>query len=122
MSKAGFEFRTEDFVLPAKGGVYVKLRISPGAKSTAVKGLYGEEAIRLSVAAPPVEGKANAEIERYLAQLFGLSRSEVTVAKGKSSRDKLVFVRGLGPDEIRTPPEYASLTPAVLIGRPYNLS
>ncbi len=87
----------------AEDGVYVKLRVSPGAKSTAVKGLYGEGAIRLSIAVPPVEGKANAEAERYLARLFGASRSEVTVVKGASSRDKLVFVNGLGPDEIRTP-------------------
>ncbi len=102
MSKAGTGVRAEDFLRPAKGGVYVRLRVSPGAKSTAVKGLYGEGAIRLSVAAPPVEGKANAEVERYLALLFGMSRSEVIVVKGASSRDKLVFVSGLGPDEIRT--------------------
>jgi uncharacterized protein len=65
-------------------------------------GVRAEDFVRLSVAAPPVEGKANAEVERYLAQLFELSRSEVTMVKGASSRDKLVFVSGLGPDEIRT--------------------
>jgi uncharacterized protein len=102
VSKTGTRVRAEDFVRPAEGGAHVKLRVSPGAKSTAVKGLYGEGAIKLSVAAPPVEGKANVEAERSLAQLFGLSRSEVTVVKGASSRDKLVFVSGLGPDEIRT--------------------
>jgi uncharacterized protein len=102
VSKGGTEVRAEDFVRPAEGGVYIRLRVSPGAKSTAVKGLYGEGAIKLSAGAPPVEGKANAEVERYLARLFGLSRSGVTVIKGASSRDKLVFVSGLGPDEIRT--------------------
>ena len=103
MSKAETGLRAEDFVLPAEGGVYIKLRVSPGAKRTAVKGLYGEGAIRLSVAAPPVGGKANAEVERYLAGLFNLSSSEVTVIKGVSSRDKLVFLNGLGPNEIRIP-------------------
>ncbi len=101
MSKAETGLGSDDFVRLAEGGVYVKLRVSPGAKSTAVKGLYGDSAIRLSVAASPVEGKANAEVERYLTQLLGLSRSEVTVAKGASSRNKLVFVSGLGLDEIR---------------------
>ena len=90
------------FVRPAEGGVYVKLRVSPGAKSTAIKGLYGERAIKLSVAAPPVEGKANAQIERYLARLFGVPGSGITVVKGASSRDKLVFVSGRGPGEVRT--------------------
>ena len=99
MSNTGL--RAEDYVWPAKGGVYVKLRVSSGAKSTAVKGPYGEDAIRLSVAAQPVEGKANAEVERYLAQLFGLSYSEVNVVKGASSQDKLVFVSGLGQEEIQ---------------------
>ena len=102
MSKAGTGLRPEDFVRPAKGGDYVKLRVSPGAKSTAVKRLYGEGAIKLSVAAPPVGGRANPEVERYLAPLFRLSRSEVTVVKGASCRDKLVFVSGLGTNEVRT--------------------
>ena len=91
---------SEDFVRTAAGGVYVKLRVSPGAKSTGIKGLYGEGAVRISVAAPPVEGRANAEIERYLARLLGLSRSGVRVVKGAQSRDKLVVVRGLGVDEV----------------------
>jgi len=64
--------------------------------------MYGDGAIRISVAAPPVEGKAKAEVEHYLAQLLGLSRSEVTVVKGAFSRDKLIFVRGLGPGGLRT--------------------
>ena len=94
--------RTEDFVRLAEGGVYVKLRVSPGAKSTAIKGLYGESAIKLSVAAPPVEGKANAEIERYLSRLFEVPGSGITVVKGASSQDKLIFVSGCGPEEVRT--------------------
>ena len=79
----------------------MKLRVSPGAKSTEIRGFYGEKALRLSVAAPPVEGKANAEIERYLADLFGVRRSQAAVAKGESSRDKLVFVSGVEPQIVR---------------------
>ena len=79
----------------------MKLRASPGAKSTAIKGKYREGAIRLSVAAPPVGGRANAEVERYLARLFGASPLEIAVVEGASSRDKLVFVRGTEPDNAR---------------------
>jgi uncharacterized protein (TIGR00251 family) len=93
---------SEDFVRPAKEGVYVKLRVSPGAKSTRIKGLYGEGAVRLSVAAPPTGGRANGEIERYLARLLEVPRSDITVVKGVQRRDKLVFVRGFGADEVRT--------------------
>lgn len=79
----------------------MKLRVSPGAKSTAVKGLYGEEALKLSVAVSPVEGKANSEIERYLATLIGVKRSRVTVVKGKSSRDKLAFVHEAKAEDVQ---------------------
>jgi uncharacterized protein (TIGR00251 family) len=101
VAEAGTRAGFESFVRSADGGAYLKLRVSPGAKSTGIKGLYGEEAVRLSVAAPPIEGRANVEIERYLARLLGVSRSGVVVAKGVQSRDKLVFVRGLGADKLR---------------------
>lgn len=79
----------------------MKIRVSPGAKSAMLKGLYGEGAIRLSVAAPPIDGRANAETERYLAALIGVKRSRVAVVKGASSRDKLILVKGVKPEVIR---------------------
>jgi uncharacterized protein len=100
-ARGGTRTGFEDFVRLTKDGVYVKLRVSPGAKYTGIKGLYGEEALRLSVAAPPAEGRANAEIELYLARLLEVSRSGVVVVKGAQCRDKLVFVRDYGADELR---------------------
>lgn len=91
----------EGFVRPAKDGALVRLRVSPGAKSTCVKGLYGEVAVRLSVAAPPVDGKANAAAERFLAEIFGVHCSGVSVVGGVSSRDKTVLVHGAEPGEVR---------------------
>jgi uncharacterized protein YggU (UPF0235/DUF167 family) len=57
--------------------------------------------VRSGSPSPRRRSKANAEVERYLTQLLSLSRSEVTVAQGASSKNKLVFVSGLGLDEIR---------------------
>ena len=81
----------------------MKIRVSPGSKSTALKlkGSYRKEALRLSVAAPPVGGRANAEAERYLATLIGVEKTRVAVVKGASSRDKLLFVEGAKPEEVR---------------------
>ncbi len=100
-ARGGTRTGFEDFLRLTKDGVYVKLRVSPGAKYTGIKGLYGEGALRLSVAAPPAEGRANAQVERYLARLLEVSRSGVVVVKGAQSRDKLVFVRDFGADELR---------------------
>ena len=79
----------------------MKIRVSPGSTSTAVKGSYGKEALRLSVAAPPVGGRANADAECYLAALIGVEKTRVAVVKGASSRDKLLFVEGVKPEEVR---------------------
>ncbi len=78
----------------------IKLRISPGAKGTSIEGAYGEDALRLRVAAPPVSGKANAEAERLLARTLGVRRSEVVVVRGGSVRDKTVLVRGAALEEV----------------------
>ena len=58
-----------------------------------------DEALKLRVAAPPADGKANAETERFLAKLLGIPRSDVAVIRGASSRDKAVLARGLGQTE-----------------------
>ena len=85
---------SKGFLTPAKDGIFLNLRVSPGARRTSIEGPYGEDALKLKVASPPVDGKANAEVERFLAKLLGVSRSDVAVVRGASSRDKVVLVRG----------------------------
>jgi uncharacterized protein (TIGR00251 family) len=89
------------FVSRTREGVLVRLRVSPGAKVTALAGSYGEDALKLKAAAPPVDGKANSEIERYLAEVLGVPRSEVEIFRGAASRDKTVLVRGASTGEVR---------------------
>jgi uncharacterized protein (TIGR00251 family) len=84
---------SKGFVTTAKEGTLLSLHVSPGAKRTTVEGLYGESAIKLKVAAPPVDGRANAEVERFLSKLLGVPRSDVTIIRGVSGRDKTVLVR-----------------------------
>ena len=82
-------------------GTILTLRVSPGARRSSVEGCYGEDALKLRVAAPPVNGKANAEVERYLSDLLDLPRSAVTVIRGAGSRDKAVLIQTLHPGEVR---------------------
>ena len=85
---------SKGFLTPANDGIFLNLRVSPGARRTSIEGPYGEDALKLKVASPPVDGMANAEVERFLAKLLGVSRSDVAVVRGASSRDKVVLVRG----------------------------
>ena len=86
---------SKGFVTAAKEGTLLNLHVSPGAKRTSVEGPYGDAAVKLKVAAPPAEGRANAEVERFLSKLLGVRRSDVTIIRGASSRDKSVLVRGV---------------------------
>ena len=75
--------------------------MSPGAQRTSIEGPYGESAIRLRVAAPPVDGMANVEVETFLARLLGIPRLNVVVVQGTSSRDKVVLLNTPEQAELR---------------------
>ena len=69
------------------------LHVQPGAKKTAVSGLHGER-IKIRLAAPPVEGKANAALITFLADAFGVPQRDVSLVRGEKSRDKVVRIEG----------------------------
>jgi len=69
--------------------------VQPGARRTEVSGTHGEEgALRLVIrlAAPPVDGKANAELLRFLAAAFGVPLRQVHLVRGATSRQKSVRI------------------------------
>jgi uncharacterized protein (TIGR00251 family) len=88
-------------VVPKGDGALVRLRVSPNAKSTGLQGTYGESALKLRVATPPVDGRANAEVESFVARVTGAVPSRVRVVRGLSGRDKTVFVDGVGAERVR---------------------
>ncbi|MBK9115469.1 MAG: YggU family protein [Betaproteobacteria bacterium] len=79
-----------------EGGVLVlALHVQPGAKRTAVDGTHGEgtqQRLKVRLAAPPVDGKANAELLRFLADAFGVPLRSVSLVRGETSRQKVVRV------------------------------
>ena len=82
------------------GAVTFRVRVAPRASRTAVAGEH-EGALRVRVAAPPVEGAANEELTRFLARALGLPRTAVEVASGHASRNKLVRARGATAGQVR---------------------
>ena len=79
----------------------LRLRVSPGASTTALAGQHGD-AWKIRVAAPPEDGKANEAVLRLLAERLELPRSSVRLVSGTSGRDKIVELEGIsGPDADR---------------------
>jgi uncharacterized protein len=71
--------------------IVLTLHVQPGAKRTEVAGTHGD-ALRIRLAAPPVDGKANAELLRFLAHAFGVPQRHVTLVRGDASRQKVVRI------------------------------
>lgn len=79
-------------------GVSIAVRAQPGAKKTAIVGIYGDGAtaqLKIAVQAPPTEGRANQALIAFLAQTFSLPKSQVELVSGKLSQSKVFLLRGL---------------------------
>jgi hypothetical protein len=74
-----------------RDGVVLNLHIQPGAKKTEIVGRHGE-ALKIRLAAPPVDGKANACLLAFLAERLGLPRAQIELVSGETSRAKRVKV------------------------------
>ena len=77
--------------LGAGGTASLTLHIQPGAKKTEFAGLHGD-ALKIRLAAPPVDGKANEALVRFIADTFDLPKSAVTLKSGQTSRRKVLEV------------------------------
>jgi uncharacterized protein (TIGR00251 family) len=82
------------------GGITLAVRAQPGAKKTAIVGLYGEgqsAQLKIAVQAPPVEGRANQALIVFLAETFAISKGSVELISGELSRSKVFGLRGVSP-------------------------
>jgi uncharacterized protein (TIGR00251 family) len=75
----------------------LRLRVVPGARRSSIVGRYGD-AWKVRVAAPAEAGKANDAVIVLLADALDVSRRDLELTSGASSRDKVVALRGLTPD------------------------
>jgi uncharacterized protein (TIGR00251 family) len=80
--------------------IRLKVRVIPNARKNEVVACTGDE-IRLKVKAPAVEGKANAALIEYLAELMEVPRSKIRLKAGEKARTKIIEIDGPTPDEVR---------------------
>ncbi len=80
-------------------GATFAVKVHPRAKKNAITGVVGE-ALKVSLTAPPVEGRANEACIEFLAGLLKASQSSLTIVAGASSRNKVVRVAGMTAAEV----------------------
>jgi len=87
------------FLREAKEGVFLAIKLQPRASRERISGLHGDE-LKVSVTAPPVDAAANRALVEFLAKIFEVSRGQVELARGQTSRHKTILVKNVSAAEI----------------------
>jgi uncharacterized protein len=80
-------------------GTRIPVRVTPRASRTQIDGEY-HGALRVKLKAPPVDGAANRELTRFLANILGCRQRDLEIVNGVRSREKTILVRNIGGDEV----------------------
>ena len=71
--------------------ILIKVKIVPGSPKNKIVGIYNN-ALKISITAPPVEGKANKKCIAYLAKYFDIAKSKIEIISGQTSKNKLIKI------------------------------
>ena len=82
-----------------KGEARIVVRVQPNATRSEVLGLK-DGCLRVKIAAPPVKGKANQELLRFLSGILKVSKSNITIRKGMTSKTKVIGISGLSQEQL----------------------
>lgn len=80
--------------------ITIEVHLQPGATNNEIMSLR-DGILRVRVAAPPHQGQANRALLTFLAQILALSRSNLSLIRGNTSRHKVIAVQGLSPEELQ---------------------
>jgi uncharacterized protein (TIGR00251 family) len=83
----------------AECGAAFPVRVVPRASKNEISGRHGD-ALKIRLTAPPVEGAANQALVEFLAEALGVHQNKIEILSGHASREKLVCVVGLTPQEV----------------------
>ena len=94
------DLRAKEVSLDGVGGCMINVRVQPRASRDRVLG-FRDGGLRVSVTAPPQDGRANTALLELLADGLGVARSRLRIVRGHTARDKVVEVEGLTMEEVR---------------------
>ena len=77
----------------------ITVHVQPNATQNKVAG-FRDGVLQVKITAPPIKGKANQELVKFLSSLLGVSKNSLSIEKGMTGKKKTVAVRGLGQDQV----------------------
>ena len=77
------------------------VRVQPRANRSEVVGLHGDS-IKIRLKAPPIDGAANEELIRFVAESLGVSRSHIELKSGLRGRSKTIAIEGISEEDARS--------------------
>ena len=87
-------------VTERNGRVRFSVHIQPRASTNEIAGVHGD-ALKIRIAAPPIDGAANDALTKFLSDLFAVARRDVRIIAGETSRSKIVEVDGITERAVR---------------------
>ena len=82
-----------------KEGVFLSVRVSPGAKRNGVEGIWNGTHLRVALQAPAVDGKANEALVQYLAKELKVKKKNIFIVTGETSRCKVLLIKDVSTEE-----------------------
>ncbi len=82
-----------------KEQIRITVHVQPNATQNRVAG-FRDGVLRVNIAAPPIKGKANQELVKFLSSLLGVSKNSLSIEKGMTSKKKTIAVKELVQDHV----------------------
>ena len=82
-------------LLNGRKGAALALRVTPRARKNEIVGILSDGRIKVHLTTPPLEGRANAALLKFLSKILDVPVTNITIVAGVSGRDKLISVTGM---------------------------
>ena len=89
---------TDSYFKITGNDIIIKVKIVPGSSKNKIIGAYND-ALKITITAPPVEGKANKKCIAYLAKYFDVAKSKIEIISGQTSKNKLIRIYDISQKE-----------------------
>ncbi len=83
-----------------KGDLFLKVKVQPNSSKSGISGIF-DGALKVSLNSPPVEGKANDELIKYLSKFLHIPKRNIEIVQGERGRIKTVKIEGISEEILR---------------------